>query len=107
MTRVTVRPRARLDLLEQFVHFGEEAGLTVASRYYAAVNTTCKILVKQPRSGSAYRSDIVSLKGIRRIPVRGFEKYLIFYLRTANGIELVRVIHGARNILQILAEDEA
>jgi plasmid stabilization system protein ParE len=34
---VTHRPRARLDLLEQFVYLGEEAGVEVAERYLAAV----------------------------------------------------------------------
>lgn len=30
--------------------------------------------------------------------------YLIFYLETSNGIEVVRVLHGARDIPAILEE---
>ena len=37
---VTQRPRARLDLLEQFVYFGEQASVEVAERYLAAVDAT-------------------------------------------------------------------
>ena len=45
---VTERPRARLDLLEQFVYFGEQASLELAERYFAAVDETCRQLVKNP-----------------------------------------------------------
>ena len=41
---VTQRPRARLDLLEQFVYLGEQAGVGVAERYFAAVEETCALL---------------------------------------------------------------
>ncbi len=34
---VSQRPRARLDLLEQFVYLGEQASVKVAERYFAAV----------------------------------------------------------------------
>jgi plasmid stabilization system protein ParE len=49
---VTQRPRARFDLLEQFVYFGERAGVHVANRYYAAVEETRRQLVRQPHAGA-------------------------------------------------------
>jgi toxin ParE1/3/4 len=42
--------------------------------------------------------------GIRRLPVGA---YLIFYRHDARGIEIVRVLHGARNIEQLFGPDEA
>ena len=107
MKLATVRPRARLDLLDQFVYLGEQASIEAAERYHAAVAETCKLLFKQPRSGSVYRSGILHLKGMRRMPVKGFEKFMMFYLPTANGVDIVRVLHGARNIQRVFAEDEA
>jgi plasmid stabilization system protein ParE len=53
---VTQRPRARLDLLEQFVYFGEQAGVDLAERYFAAVEATCLQLVDQPQLGVFYDS---------------------------------------------------
>jgi len=35
---VTQRPRARLDLLEQFVYFAEQADVDLAERYFTAVD---------------------------------------------------------------------
>ncbi len=55
---VTQRPRARLDLLEQFVYLGETAGVEVAERYFAAVQETCALLIEQPQSGAPYKSRI-------------------------------------------------
>lgn len=95
---VTQRPRARLDLLEQFVYFGEEAGVEMAQRYFAAVDETCAFLVKQPKAGVAYDSGVADFDGMRRFPVRGFENYLLFYLPRRGGIDVVRVLHGARDI---------
>ena len=49
---VTQRPRARVDILEQFVYFGEQATVELAERYLAAIQTTCHQLLKQPHSGT-------------------------------------------------------
>lgn len=103
---VTQRPRARLDLLEQFVYFGEQANVELAERYFAAVDETCRQLVKHPKMGTLHDSGIARLRGMRRFPVIGFEKYLIFYLPLGNGIDVIRVLHGARDIDNLFAEEE-
>ena len=104
---VTLRSQARLDLLEQFVYFGEEAGVAVAERYFAAVEETCRLLVKHPKSGTRYDSSVTRLEGMRRIPVRGFDNDLIFYLPRPGGIDVIRVLHGARDIDNIFVDEES
>ncbi len=104
---VTQRPRARLDLLEQFVYLGERASVELAQRYFAAVDETCLQLVKHPHSGTLYDSGIARLIGMRRVPVKGFEKYLLFYLPHENGIDVIRVVHGARDIDSLFEQEEA
>ena len=104
---VTQRPRARLDLLEQFVYFGEETSVELAERYIAAVDATCLRLVSHPQSGVLYDSGITRLRGLRRAPVRGFERYLLFYLPHEDGIDVIRVVHAARDIQNVFAEDES
>jgi len=100
------RPRARLDLLEQFVYLGEQAGVDIAKRYFDSVAKTCALLSMHPEAGSAYQSGISRLAGLRRFRVKGFEDHLIFYLPREHGIDVVRVLHGARDIHAVLAEDE-
>ena len=103
---VTQRQRARIDLLEQFVYFGEEESMELAERYFTAVDETCALLVKQPRIGGSYDSSIPELAGLRRIPVKGFENYLIFYLPHSGGIDVIHVIHGARDIENLFKAEQ-
>ena len=104
--RVTHRPRARFDLLEQFVYFSEEANVALAERYYAAVDQTCAILVNQPHAGVLYDSGVAQLEGMRRFPVHGFENYSIFYLPHRGGVDVIRVLHGARDIDSMFAQED-
>lgn len=55
------RPRARLDLLEQFSYLAEQATVEVAERYFTAVDRTCARLAKQPLSGTPYESGVARL----------------------------------------------
>lgn len=103
---VTQRPRARIDPLEQFVYFSEEENIELAERYFTAVDETCALLVKQPRIGGTYDSDIPELAGMRRMPVKEFGNYLIFYLPHSGGIDIIRVIHGARDIENLFRAEE-
>jgi toxin ParE1/3/4 len=48
------------------------------------------------------------LQGMRMWPVLGFRNYLIFYQATEDQLEIIRVLHSARNIATIFdAEGEA
>ncbi len=82
---LTLRPRARLDVFEQFVYFGEHANVELAERYVAAVDESCRQLVKHPNMGRLYDSGIARLHGMRRFPVNRFEKYIIFYVPQEHG----------------------
>jgi toxin ParE1/3/4 len=103
---VSLRPRARLDLLEQFVYFDEHADVSLAERYHVAVDATFAHLADHPKSGSLYDCGIAGLKGLRRFLVKGFDNYLIFYLPQKNGIHVIRILHGARDIDRLLADEE-
>jgi len=42
--------------------------------------------------------DNPDLIGMRSWRVKRFPKYLIFYIPIEDGVEIVRVLHGARNL---------
>jgi len=44
------------------------------------------------------------MSGSRVFPVRGFGKHLVFYRPVEDGIEILRVIHGARDIEALFEE---
>jgi len=45
-------------------------------------------------------------EGLRRWPVPGFRNYLIFYRPTETGVNIVRVLHGSRDITAALQEED-
>jgi len=63
-----------------------------AERFAADIRQKCRLLADNPRLGRA-RDEL--RPGLRSFPVR---RFLIFYRPLPDGIQVVRVVHGARNI---------
>jgi toxin ParE1/3/4 len=101
------RLKARQDLVEIFRYYAREAGFRVAQRFFAQAEATVTRLAQMPGMGTSYEHDHPALAGIRYFPVSRFRNYIIFYRPVADGIEIVRVLHGARDIATILAEEIA
>jgi toxin ParE1/3/4 len=78
----------------------------VGHRYLNSANQAFEELARMPGLGSPQEFDNPDLAGLRCWRVPGFEKHLIYYLTLEDGIKIVRVLHGARDVRGILeAED--
>jgi toxin ParE1/3/4 len=91
MSRYRLTPRARRDLREIALHIAEDdpaAALRLAEKMLEHFRT----LAKMPGMGRA-RAELGS--GLRSFPV---SPYLIFYREIETGVEVLRIIHGARDI---------
>jgi toxin ParE1/3/4 len=55
-----------------------------------------------PRIGSTRRFGSSRARNIRQFPVKSYEDYLIFYIPAEDGIDVLRVLHGKRDIESIL-----
>jgi toxin ParE1/3/4 len=99
------RPSANRDLVGIFRHYAREASLRVADRFFAQAEATFTRLASMPGMGTRYEPDEPLYAGLRYLPVSRFRKYLVFYRPVAGGIEVLRVLHGARDIAGILAEE--
>ncbi len=97
------RPQAEADLTDQFVYYLTNAGAEVAERFLTAVEETARRLLDTPGLGVRRSFRHPDLQDLRVHPVRGFTRHLIFYREREDGIELVRVLHGARDIPNIMA----
>ncbi len=73
-------------------------GLSIAERFLDAVETTFQTLGRTPLIGVPHAGSRPSQTDLRRWRVRGFENFMIFYRPLSNGIEIIRVLHGARDI---------
>ena len=101
---ITIRPRASIDLDEQSDYIAQN-NLDAALRFFDSARQSFSQLARTPGIGSPYEVSNPRLQGLRKWPVRGFEKYLIFYLVRDDRLEVVRIIHAARDIPAILAEE--
>ena len=95
------RQQARRDIVEIADYF-DQISQALSDRFLDAVQQTCEVLDRMPRLGALFPLANPSLQGLRHHPIKGFPNHIIFYLPTADGIEVVRVLHGARNIADIL-----
>jgi toxin ParE1/3/4 len=74
----------------------------MAERLLDAVDRALRFLLTHPGAGRRREFRSIAARGVRSWPVRGFESYLIFYRAGADGINIVRFIHGARDIPRLL-----
>jgi toxin ParE1/3/4 len=76
----------------------------LADRFLEAAEATLEMLARHTESGIRTDCGRSELAGMRRFPVGdGFEKILVFYIPCADGIDLIRVVHGARDLASLFA----
>jgi toxin ParE1/3/4 len=97
MARIVRRPQAESDLVELYVRIGR-GSVRAADRFLAAVDRACETLAQMPELGSRPESRRLARTGVRLWSIRGFKRYVIIYRPLDDGIEVLRVVHGARNL---------
>lgn len=102
--RILVDPRADRDLDDHFLYLAQRSPKS-ASRFFNAAQTTFEKLADMPELGSVGQFSHPKLTGVRVWQVRGFENYLVFYRVVESGIEIIRVLHAARDIEPLLEDD--
>jgi toxin ParE1/3/4 len=92
------RPRALDDLAEIWVYIAADS-FENADNFVALIDSKLRALARRPGIGR-FRPEVGN--GIHSFAVG---RYVIFYLQLSNGIEIVRVLHGARDIDSILQDE--
>jgi toxin ParE1/3/4 len=93
----TLRPQARRDIEDTVDHYLEEAGPQVAGRFIAAVDEAFDLLSRNPGIGSLRFATELHLPGVRCWPLRPWPQ-LVFYVERERSVEVIRVLHAARDI---------
>jgi toxin ParE1/3/4 len=99
MPRIIIRPRAQIDLAEIWEFIAEDSQAR-ADSFLDRLDQSFHGLAGNPRIGRA-RGELSP--NLRSFPVG---RHVIFYLALADGIEIVRVLHGARDLDAIFNADD-
>jgi toxin ParE1/3/4 len=89
--QIRISPRASSDLIEIWSYIADDS-VTNADAFIDKLYETIQLLARQPGSGR-HREELAP--GIQSFP---FGRYIIFYRAVTDAIEIVRVLHGARDI---------
>ena len=101
---VTIRQAAATDTSSIFLYLATEATLEIAEEFLQALAAAYKHLQRFPEIGmelSGYSPDIQML---RRWPVPGFANYLVYHRMDNGGVDIVRILHGARDVHALLKD---
>jgi toxin ParE1/3/4 len=85
------------DDINAIAHHIAEDNPEATERFFVALDTLCDLLIHTPEMGSMRIFQSPRLQDMRIMPLQNFEKYMVFYRFTGATIEILRVIHGARD----------
>jgi len=105
MKPIRVTPKADDDIDKCYAWIRKD-NPAAALRFLDAVELTCRNLSQMPGIGSRRYAEIPLVHGVRMIGVKGFANYLLFYLEHETSIDIIRLLHGARDIPEVLQSEE-
>jgi len=76
----------------------------MAARFLVGAEASLERLADMPEVGRPFNSDKPELAGVRVFPIRRFPRHLVFYrpLKKEKGVEVIRVLHSARDLPRVL-----
>lgn len=95
--RIVWRRLAEADIVASALHIAAD-NPAAAARFIDAVDATIRVICELPGAGRLRAFEHRALAGIRSWLVTDFANYLVFYRPTEHGIEVLRVLHGARDL---------
>jgi toxin ParE1/3/4 len=97
MPSYSVSPQAEADVVAVACYIAE-SNADAGERFVDAAYATFRFLTTQPELGRPRRFPNSALTGLRSWRVAQFTRYLIFYRYQDGIVEILRVIHGARDL---------
>ena len=102
---VVTRHKADEDLDIAFDYYLLEAGPEIAEAFINEFERVASYLSRNSTSGSTSIGHALAIKDLRQWPLRRFP-YLIIYVDRGHIVEIWRVLHGQRDIPELMRLEE-
>jgi toxin ParE1/3/4 len=101
MPSLLVHQRAQADVEDHAVLIARD-NMQAAIRYMDAAERAFLKLSENPGMGPEWEPRLRDYPGLRFWPITGYRNYLVLYFPREQGVEIVRVIHGARDVTRVM-----
>ncbi|EEZ79705.1 MAG: type II toxin-antitoxin system RelE/ParE family toxin [Candidatus Thioglobus sp.] len=101
---LVIRPQADTDINTAFDYLKQD-GPKIAIEFLDTVEHNFDLIKQNPEIGSTRYDGLFPVKGLRFFKVGKFP-WLIFYFSTQSMIDIVRILHGTRDIPTILSTND-
>jgi toxin ParE1/3/4 len=96
-----VAPEAEADLDEIWLYLAQESGNPIiATRVVNSITDRFVLLAKFPNMGRSRDPDLLGRR--RSFPI---DRYVIFYRVQSGQVQILRVLHGSRDVQAIFADE--
>jgi toxin ParE1/3/4 len=91
--------------LEELIDYLRDRSEEVAARFVVATEGTFGFLAANREVGQLCHFADPRLTGMRVWRVEGFPNHLVYFRPVSDGVEILRVLHGARDVEALFGED--
>jgi len=103
MLRLVIRPQAHHDVVDIALYIAAN-NLGASERFFDAFESTCELLRTVPTAGAICAVTNRWLQGLRLKAITGFRNHLILYREQHDQLEIIRVVHGSRDLGAVVSE---
>ncbi len=97
MLAVSILPLAKQDI-EEIVDWLNKKNPQAAEQFLEQLEKSFDLLAMSPFIGHLRRYENPVFKNIRMFSLKQYSSYLIFYQTSSSQLQIIRVLHGSRDI---------
>jgi toxin ParE1/3/4 len=102
MSQKIVRRDFALSDLNDIADYIQKDSPESAIRFFIAAEKTFAMLAESPEMGTVCQFRSPRFSNFRLWTIKGFRHYIIVYRPLEQGVEIVRILHGSRDIAAVL-----
>ena len=100
MKSLRLREQAKSDADEAAVWYSKQGGLALELAFVDALEAAYGLICRHPRIGSARHAEHAAdlPMPLRFLPLKRFERHLVYYIELPQHVEITRVWHALRGL---------